>query len=182
MRRLAWALAWALVVPAATLAQTPGPTLSLDIGTSPLPRLGLWTGVSERLSLGFELDVDTRGWTVFPDGNPAMGMSGRDWAVAAGPSALLRLARSGPVSLSAYGSLTYGNHWLAPGGTDPLDRTDERGFGVRAGLGLDWAVSDRWSLGAVYSGRWLSEDDRILGIERGHWNQPRLGFSFKLRF
>lgn len=161
----------------------PGPSLSLDLGTPALGRLGAWTAVGNRWTVGLEIESDFRSWTRVPDGDPARAFSGTDWRFAAGPAARFRLARTGDVSLFAYGSLTWGQHRFSslsleppPGGVSTSSE-----LGVRQGVGLGWAVSERWSVAGLYTVQWLSGSDGAPSLP-AHWRDPGLGLSFGFRF
>lgn len=174
------------LAPGAASAQTPGPELSLGLGSSAgLGRLGVWTGLTDRLTVGLEVETDFRSWSTFPGGDPSREISGTDWRFAVGPSARLDLARTGGVTLYAYGSVTWGEHRF--GERLPADLADgpyvgRTELGVRPGIGLDWDVSDRWTLGVIYAGQWLSGASDEPAAFRSAWRAPRLGFSFRFRF
>lgn len=187
-RRIALALSVALLLPTGLAAQVPGPSLSLDVGRGAgLPILGLWTSLGDRVAVGLEAQADVRTWTRYPDGDPDRSVSGTDWALAAGPAVRLGLARTGSVSLFAHGSLLWGRHRFGPvegfprevGGAGALPDPGTE-LAVQPGLGLDWAVSDRWGVGILYTARWLSGESLEGTADR--WRAPRLGFSVRFSF
>lgn len=50
------------------------------------------------------------------------------------------------------------------------------GLGARAGLGLDWHVSDDWTVGALYSMGWTRDPGDRVDF------RPGLGIVVKFRF
>ena len=185
-RRVGWMVVAMALLPLGVGAQERGPSVSLDLTTGEgLPRLGVWTWVGDRLQVGLEAESDFRSWTRFPDGDPDRAVSGTDWRFAAGPSVRLRLASTGAVTFFAHAGLTYGQHrFPAWNPADPMTAATEaeRSFAFRPGVGLEWAVSDRLTLGAIYSARWLSGESPVEGLLHDPWRPPRLGFTLRFSF
>lgn len=162
-----------LLVLAAPLAGQATPrSLSLDLAGSGLPRLGAWHGVSDRWELGLELETDYRLVTYFQP--EARSRSGADWRLVAGPSAKVRLIREDGIDSYGYSHASWGqHHFPMPSASSTGSPDPGRQWGLRLGLGADWRFAAHWSVGALYSARWLAGPG-----DRG----DRSGTALTLRF
>lgn len=172
-------------------AQAPGIEVTLGSGAAGgLVRLGVWTGASERLTVGLEGETDYRSWTRDPTRTQTFTRSGTDWRFAVGPSVRLELARTGRLSLLAYGSAAWGRHRF-PSPAPGLRIVDLGDFGVdpgpelalRPGVEAEWAVSERFGVGVIWAARWLSGEDFGPDVAGGdRWTPPALGLDLRFRF
>lgn len=190
MRLLPFVLTLALAVPLSARAQEPvpdtvaarsrAPVVSLTFYRSLEPRIGIWKNVSDRVALGLEVDAGSIGWRHFPAENPGDPTSGRDWRFAVGPSVAVRLASTGSARLYAMGGVSWGTHRFptrASVFSEPFERPDPvAGLGARLGVGLDWQVSDRWTVGALHSLGWTRDPGDRVDF------RPGLGLVVKFRF
>lgn len=159
------------------------PQLSLTLDGSALPTLGVWKPVTGRLTLGLAVESDVMSSTVFPNGNRDQAMHHRYWRFAFGPAATFRLATVSRLSLVARGAATWGVHAFdLRDQLEPSSPLADKGFGLRGGIGLDWRVSDHWTLGATWLGKWTSAPGTINGVPRNAWGGPGLALSVRIHF
>jgi hypothetical protein len=152
-----------------------------------LPVLGAWKALGDRATVGLEAQLDFRSWTRYLNGDPTRSVSGTDWALAVGPAARWRLARTGDASFFLHGSLLWGRHRFGPSaglGEDPAGAQSlaDPGleFAFQPGVGVEWAISERWALGGLYSARWLS-GETIQGTA-DRWRAPKLAITLRYFF